>query len=90
MDNRTVTIQRANVILRVPEDEVEKYYSKGYDILDNNGNVVKASVPNDLGTLQKAYIDRGIIIEELEREIADLKKQLKAKTRAVKSKGGES
>lgn len=81
-DRKTVTVQRANVILDVPEEWVDRYIDEGYDVIDNKGNVIKKSIPRDLGTLQKAYIDHIHKIEELESEIEELKtkaEQLKVK-----------
>ncbi len=76
MAYKTVRVRRANVVLRVPEYDVNKYYAQGYSILDEAGNVVKASVPNDLGTLQTAYVRNAERIKDLEAEVAELKKKL--------------
>lgn len=81
-DRKTVTVQRANVILDVPEEWVDRYLDEGYDVIDDKGNVIKKSIPRDLGTLQKAYMDHVRKIEELESEIKELKtkaEQLKVK-----------
>lgn len=71
-----VNVQRANVILTVEDDEAEKYFEKGYNILDSYGNIVKASVPNDLGTLQKAYVDLQEQLKQRDAMIADLQGQI--------------
>ena len=74
-------IRRANVLLDVKDDEVGYYLGLGYDLLDEAGNVVKSSIPNDLATLQKHFVDSAKTISALESEIADLKVQLaKAKS----------
>ena len=72
----TVQVRRANVYLRIPQDEVSRYVAKGYDVVDNKGNVLKASVPNDLGTLQKAFVDKANEIKELKAKISQLKEEL--------------
>lgn len=72
----TVQVRRANVYLRVPQDEVSRYIAKGYDVVDDKGNVLKASVPNDLGTLQKAFLDKNAEIKSLKAEIGALKEEL--------------
>ena len=69
-----VTVRNANVVLEVADDEVEKYFEKGFSVIDKFGNVVKQSVPTELGALQKAY-------QDLQKENALLKEQLeRAKT----------
>lgn len=71
-----VRIQRGNVVLRVEENEVQRYLNLGYDLTSPTGNVIKAAIPNDLGTLQQAYIDHTTRISELEAEIARLTSEL--------------
>ena len=84
-DRKTVTVQRANTILEVPEEWVDRYIDEGYDVIDDKGNVIKKSIPRDLGTLQKAYMDHVRKIEELESEIEELK--IKAEQLKVKKAG---
>ena len=67
-------VRRANVILDVKEDQVQRYLDMGYDVIDEQtGNVVKASVPRDVKTLQIAYEKHIREIEELKLEIKKLK-----------------
>lgn len=82
-----VTVKRANVILDVKDSEVEHYFNIGYDILDENGNVIRPSVPKDIQTLQKAYVDDKAEIKALLEEVESLKDQLAKikKQRPVKS-----
>ena len=77
-------IQRANVLLDVKDDEVDYYIGLGYNLLDEKGNVVKESVPTDLATLQKHFVDSKKIIADLEEEVAKLKVEL-AKAKSVKN-----
>lgn len=84
-DARTVTVKRRNVYLDVPADAVDKYMSKGYDVVDSLGNVIKEHVPNDTNSLKLAY-DKHVA------EIADLKKQiakLKAENTKLKAENAE-
>lgn len=74
-ERKTVTVQRANVVLRVPEEWLDRYVDQGYDVIDESGNVIQASIPRDLGTLQKAYIEHTQEIEELKRTIEELKQK---------------
>lgn len=72
-DRKVITVQRANTVLQVPEEWVDRYIDQGYNVIDNKGNVIKKSIPRDLGTLQKAYVEHTAKIEELEAEIEELK-----------------
>jgi len=84
-DAKTVTVKRRNVYLDVPVDAVDKYMSKGYDVVDSLGNVIKEHVPNDPNSLKFAY-DKHVA------EIADLKKQiaeLKAENAKLKAENAE-
>ena len=35
------TVENKNVVLTVSESELERYLNMGYNIIDDNGNVVK-------------------------------------------------
>lgn len=65
-------VKRANVVLEVKDDSVPYYLNLGYDVIDNNGNVVQKAIPNDLGTLRKCYVEAKEKIEKLEARIAEL------------------
>lgn len=79
-----VRVQRANVILQISPQQVDYYMNQGYNVIDADGNVVKASVPRDLGTLQKAYVDNQAEIQKLHEEIDKLTEEL-AKQKQQKS-----
>lgn len=70
-----LTVKKANVILAIEDDELDKYFEKGYSVLDEFGNVVKASVPTEVGALQKAYQDLEAIIAQQNQQIEALKKE---------------
>lgn len=70
-----VTVKNANVVLEIEDDEVDKYVEKGYSVLDKFGNVIKASVPTDVGTLQKAFKDHEEMIKTQAKQIESLKKE---------------
>lgn len=74
-DRKTVTVQRENVILQVPEEWVDRYLDQGYCVIDRFGNVIKASIPTDLGLLQKAYVEHTQKIAELEKQIQELQQK---------------
>lgn len=67
-----VRIERGNVVLKVQEHEVQRYLKLGYNVTDEAGNILKESIPNDLGTLQRHYIEHKKKIEELENIVAKL------------------
>lgn len=68
--------KKGNRIRQVAQHEVEKYLSLGYDIVDANCNMIQASVPTDVFTLQKSYSEHIRTIEMLESENALLKAQI--------------
>jgi hypothetical protein len=67
-----VRIERGNVVLKVQEHEVQRYLALGYNVTDDNGNVLKEAIPNDIGTLQRHYVEQKKRIEELESIVAKL------------------
>lgn len=67
-----VRIERGNVVLKVQEHEVQRYLKLGYNVTDNTGKVLQEAIPNDLGTLQKYYIEHKKKIEELESIVTKL------------------
>ena len=80
-ENKVVTVQRANVVLQISEALVDRYIDQGYDVIDANGNVIKASIPRDLGTLQRAYVDQLQEIDALKKEIERLKQKKVGRTK---------
>lgn len=67
-----VRIERGNVVLKVQEEEVQRYLLLGYNVTDDEGNIVKSSIPHDVGTLQRFYVEHKKRIEELESIVAKL------------------
>ena len=67
-----VRIERGNVVLKVQEHEVQRYLKLGYNVTDSTGKVLQEAIPNDLGTLQRHYIEHKKKIEELEAIVAKL------------------
>ena len=79
MERKLVEVERGNVVLEIPEDYVQRYIDRGFNLLDKNGKVIKASIPNDIGTLQKAFVEHIEEIKELRAKLAQLKEQDKPK-----------
>lgn len=73
VEKKFVTVKRANVVLTVNQEDVERYIKKGYDVLGEDGEVAVAATPNDPDTLKKAYMEHLAEIKELKAEIARLK-----------------
>ena len=82
--NDTVTVRRGGSYLTIPAGAIDRYKAKGYDVVDDNGNVLDASIPNDINILKKAYEQHTAEIARLKEEIARLKeKPVPAKTVVV-------
>lgn len=86
MDSKIVTVKRANVILHVNKDQLKYYMDQGYDLINDNGDVIESSIPRDLGTLQKAYVEHEAQLKKLQEdnnaliaEIVNLKKKANSK-----------
>lgn len=74
-------VQRGNVYLTIPEDDIKKYMAKGYNVIDEKtGKVIRQSIPTELGDLQKAYSEHVEIIKNLTAEVERLKAELSGKT----------
>ena len=67
-----VRIERGNVVLKVQEYEVPRYLKLGYNVTDDEGKILKEALPNDVGTLQRFYVEHKKKIEELEAIVAKL------------------
>lgn len=78
-------VQRANVVLKVRDEEVDKYLARGFSLLNEDGEVIRSATPNDLATFKEAYIRQSKEIEELNSQIEELKAELE-KARQKKSK----
>lgn len=76
LNNKTVKMRRKNVFLDVVPELVDKYMAKGYDIVDETGNVLKKSVPTDIASLKSAYDQHVKKIAELEETIKNLKAEI--------------
>lgn len=80
-----VRIERGNVVLKVEEYEVARYLKLGYNVTDETGKVLTEALPNDVGTLQKHYVEHKKRIEELESIVAKLTEENITLAKSVKS-----
>ena len=80
-----VRVERGNVVLKVQEHEVKHYLNLGYNVTDDAGKVLQAAIPNDLGTLQKHYVESEKRIAELEATVAKLSAENSALAASAKS-----
>ncbi len=78
MERKLVQVERGNVVLQVPEFDVQRFIDQGYNLTDGHGNIIQASVPRDLGTLQKLYLEHTKKIRTLEDTIQQLNDQIEA------------
>lgn len=72
-------IERGNVVLQVKDHEIQHYLNLGYNVTDDNGNILRESIPTSIGVLQTAYLEHTKKIDELEDTIAKLTAKLSAK-----------
>ncbi len=77
MVENTVKVRKGNVYLTIADTSVERYRAKGFDVVDEHGNVVLESVPNDTATLKAAYTRQLAEIKQLKERIAKLEEQAK-------------
>lgn len=85
-ERKLIPVERGNVVLKVPEYDVQRYIDQGYSLLDENGVVIKQSIPREVGALQKAFVDHIREIESLKKQVDELQKQLAKKKSASKTK----
>lgn len=83
-----VRVRRANSIIEIKEDALDRYIDIGYVQIDEKGNILKKGIPTSLGELQLAYTQNSKTIDKLNEEIAKLtseNKKLKAENKKLKS-----
>lgn len=80
-----VFVRRANVLLEVSQETLEKYLNDGYDLVDKSGKLIREGAPNDDFALKRAYDRQKSEIEKLKAEVENLEKALEA----VQNKGAE-
>ncbi len=79
-------VERGNVQLTIDDDVIDLYLAKGYNVVDGKGGIIKECLPNDIKTLQHAYIENKKTIKSLQNEIADLRARLSGDNNVIKGK----
>lgn len=68
-------VRRANVVLKIKDEQVQRYLDSGYELInEETGEVVASPVPSDLATLRRYYVEHTDKIKMLEARIAELEK----------------
>lgn len=71
-----IMVQKANKVLEIPEDRLQEFIEKGYNQIDDMGNIIKEAIPTDIGMLRIKFLEHTRLISKYETEIAQLKNQL--------------
>lgn len=75
--DETVRVKKGGSYLTIPTASIDRYMAKGYDVVDDKGNVLRASIPNDINALRVAYSQHVAEIRELKQHIKELETQLR-------------
>ena len=83
-------VQRANVVLEVKDDAVERMLDMGYDVIDGKGNIIKTRNPKTAADFKKIVDSQVKKITELEAKITELEAEIvKLKTKKTTRKPAE-
>ena len=74
----TFYARKANKLLKINEDAVDRYLGQGYTITDLKGNVIKKGTPNDINQLNAEYKKQEVEIKSLKEENAKLLAEVKS------------
>lgn len=78
-------VRRANVILDIKDSEIDFYLTKGFNVIDEVGNVIREAIPNDATALKAAYYKHIDEIKALKAENEKLKKSIKSLEKKLKN-----
>ena len=65
-------VERYNVVLRIADSDIQRYLDKGYSLTDGHGNIIKQTIPNDIGELKQLVVKQQNEIAELKAKIKEL------------------
>lgn len=74
----TFYARKANKLLKINEDAIDRYLGQGYSITDLQGNLVKKGTPHDTIQLTAEYKKQEEEIVKLKAENESLKTKVKA------------
>ena len=66
-------VKKKNRVLRIPEEKAEEYAKMGYEVTDENGEVVMNAVVTSVAEAQRA-------VNKLQKENEELKAAIQAQT----------
>ena len=69
-------VRRANVVLEVKDDAVDRMLSQGYSVIDDTGKVLKRSTVRDVNNLSAIIKEKEEQIKALEDKCAKLEQEL--------------
>ena len=72
--------ERGNKVIRIQPSDASHYLNLGYDIKDDDYNLIHKAIPTDVGALTVAYIQHEKEIAELKAEIEKLKSKKSAES----------
>lgn len=85
-----VKISKGNVVLDVKEDFLQSYLNQGYNVVDDNGNVIQRGNPNDVQSLKIALTEANKKIDAYTKENAKLQEIIKDLQSQVKKSSAKN
>ena len=79
-------VRKRNEILKVKDELVNHYLTIGYDVIGEDGTVLKKAVPNDTIQLKGEYQRLTLENEQLKEQIAELKAKLEEATKPKRTR----
>lgn len=85
----TLYAQKANVVTRIREDQIDEFIAKGYKVTDETGRIIKDTAPDNLEDLKEAYVSNTAEINNLKAEILRLREELSRAQKILEEKEAE-
>lgn len=79
-----LVVQKQNVVLEVEDDNVDKYLSNGFSVIDSNGNIVQGAKPTTVHDYQVLNADLAKDLESAKQKIAELEKKYQESLAKIK------
>ena len=76
----TIKVRRENVVLSIFPHEKDDYMSRGFSVIDADGNIIEEALPTDVQQLQKMVLDLRIQLAEAKQVVEKKQQQTKRKT----------